>query len=194
MLPQVDVAGVHQGFRLLYHGDACIVLGKEPVAHRLGGEDRGAQQVAGLRRCHGRPHELEHYARTLKIANPDDVLFVLVSYLPVPGKLGEMKTKPTQYAVRTMNSYGVAPDIIIARGEVPLDEKRKEKIAASSGMKVEQEIAAPDVDSIYDVPINFEKDTTVASNLVEASTSRNILEEVDNLDLLIECKNILPYL
>src|SRR3989338_7069364 len=97
-------------------------------------------------------------ARLLKIAHPEDVLFVLVSYLPVPGKLGEMKTKPTQYAVRTMNSYGVAPDIIIARGEVPLDEKRKEKIAASSGMKVEQVIAAPDVDSIYDVPINFEKD------------------------------------
>jgi CTP synthase len=97
-------------------------------------------------------------ARMLKIANPDDVLFVLVSYLPVPGKLGEMKTKPTQYAIRTMNSYGVDPDIIIARGEVPLDARRKEKIAASSGMKLEQVISAPDVDSIYDVPINFEKD------------------------------------
>ena len=97
-------------------------------------------------------------ARTLQMAHPDDVLFVLVSYLPVPGKLGEMKTKPTQYAVRTMNSYGVQPDIIIARGEVPLDMKRKEKIASSSGMRIEQVIAAPDVDSVYDVPINFEKD------------------------------------
>ncbi len=97
-------------------------------------------------------------ARTLHLDNPDDVLFVLVSYLPVPGKLGEMKTKPTQYAVRTMNSYGVQPDIIIARGEVALDQKRKEKIAASSGMRVEQVIAAPDVDSVYDVPLNFEDD------------------------------------
>ncbi len=97
-------------------------------------------------------------ARTLQIENPGDVLFVLVSYLPVPGKLGEMKTKPTQYAVRTMNSYGVQPDIIIARAEVPLDMKRKEKIAASSGMKPEQVISAPDVDSIYDVPTNFEAD------------------------------------
>ena len=97
-------------------------------------------------------------ARVLKIANPDDVLFVLVSYLPIPGKLGEMKTKPTQYAVRTMNSYGVQPDIIIARGEVPLDIKRKEKIASSSGMRPEQVISAPDVDSVYDVPLNFEAD------------------------------------
>jgi CTP synthase len=97
-------------------------------------------------------------ARLLKIAHPDDVLFVLVSYLPVPGNLGEMKTKPTQYAVRTMNSYGVQPDIIVARGEVPLDDRRKEKIASASGMKPEQVISAPDVASIYDVPINFEKD------------------------------------
>jgi len=97
-------------------------------------------------------------ARALKMANPDDVLFVLVSYLPVPGKLGEMKTKPTQYAVRTLNSYGVQADIIIARGEVPLDTKRKEKIAASSGMRPEQVISAPDVDSVYDVPLNFEND------------------------------------
>ncbi len=97
-------------------------------------------------------------ARILKIANPDDVLFVLVSYLPIPGKLGEMKTKPTQYAVRTLNSYGVQADIIIARGEAPLDAKRKEKIAASSGMRPEQVISAPDVDSVYDVPLNFEKD------------------------------------
>lgn len=97
-------------------------------------------------------------ARMLEFEHPGDVLFVLVTYLPVPGKLGEMKTKPTQYAVRTMNSYGVDPDIIIARGEVPLDKKRKEKIAASSGLLPEQVISAPDVDSVYDVPLNFEKD------------------------------------
>jgi CTP synthase len=97
-------------------------------------------------------------ARLLEIENPGDVLFVLVSYLPVPHNLGEMKTKPTQYAVRTMNSYGVQPDIIIARGEYPLDQKRKEKIASSSGMHPEQVISAPDVASIYDVPLNFEKD------------------------------------
>jgi CTP synthase len=97
-------------------------------------------------------------ARLLRLEHPDDVLFVLVSYLPVPGKLGEMKTKPTQYAVRTMNSYGVQPDIIIARGEVALDQRRKEKIAASSGMRAEQVISAPDEDSVYDVPLNFEAD------------------------------------
>ncbi len=68
-------------------------------------------------------------ARTLKIKHPEDVCFIIVSYLPVPGSLGEMKTRPTQNAVRQLNSYGVQPDIIIARGIHPLDQKRKEKMS-----------------------------------------------------------------
>src|SRR3989344_9079817 len=54
-------------------------------------------------------------ARILKLRHPQDVMFVLVSYLPVPNKIGEMKTKPTQNAVRQLNSYGVNADIIVAR-------------------------------------------------------------------------------
>lgn len=97
-------------------------------------------------------------ARILKLRHPDDVIFVLVSYLPVPNKIGEMKTKPTQYAVRSLNSYGVHPDIIIARSDRPLDKKRKEKIAEASNIRPEHIISAPDVESIYDIPLNFEKD------------------------------------
>ncbi len=97
-------------------------------------------------------------ARMLKIKNPKDVLFVMVSYLPVPSKVGEMKTKPTQYAVRTLNGSGIQPDIIIARSTIPLDEKRKEKIGFMCNIGMDRVISAPDVDSIYDVPINFEKE------------------------------------
>jgi len=53
-------------------------------------------------------------ARMMKLQHPRDVLFILVSYLPIPRMIGEMKTKPTQYAVRTLNSAGIQPDIIIA--------------------------------------------------------------------------------
>jgi CTP synthase len=97
-------------------------------------------------------------ARILKLRQPQDVLFVLVSYLPVPNKIGEMKTKPTQYAVRSLNSYGIHPDIIVARSDRPLDKKRKEKIAFASNVPVANIVSAPDVDSIYDIPLNFEKD------------------------------------
>ncbi len=94
--------------------------------------------------------------RMMKLSMPEDVTTVMVSYVPVPKKIGEMKTKPTQHAVRTLNSTGVHPDFIITRSEHDLDEKRKEKIALFCNMPKERVISAPDIDSIYDVPINFE--------------------------------------
>lgn len=97
-------------------------------------------------------------ARMMKIKNPDDVLFAIVSYLPTPSKVGEMKTKPTQHAVRALNSAGIQPDFIIARSDIALDEKRKEKLALFCNILPENVISAPDVESVYDVPGNFEKD------------------------------------
>lgn len=97
-------------------------------------------------------------ARMMKIKSPDDVLFAIVSYLPTPSKVGEMKTKPTQHAVRALNSAGIQPDFIIARSDIALDEKRKEKLALFCNILPENVISAPDVESVYDVPGNFEKD------------------------------------
>ena len=94
-------------------------------------------------------------ARILKLHNPKDVFFILVSYLPVPSKIGEMKTRPTQNAVHQLNSYGVQADMIIARSHIPLDAKRKEKISIWCSVREDHVISAPDVDSIYDVPLNF---------------------------------------
>lgn len=96
--------------------------------------------------------------RVLKLENPEDVAIIMVSYLPVPSTLGEMKSKPTQNAVRQLNSYGLNPDFIVARSHVALDDKRKEKIAISCNVPASRIISAPDIESIYDVPENFEKD------------------------------------
>lgn len=97
-------------------------------------------------------------ARMMKIKNPDDVIFVMVSYLPIPSKVGEMKTKPTQYAVRTLNGAGIQPDFIIARSETFLDAKRKEKLGMFCNIPERYVISAPDIDSIYEVLLNFERD------------------------------------
>ena len=97
-------------------------------------------------------------ARVLKMTHPNDVLFVMVSYLPTPGTLGEMKTKPTQTAVRDLNSYGVQPDFIVARSKEPIDDKRKEKLAIWCNVRKDRIIAAPDIKSIYEAPLNFDKD------------------------------------
>src|SRR3989338_2687216 len=97
-------------------------------------------------------------ARVLKIRHPQDVAFIMVSYLPTSGTLGEMKTRPTQNAVHQLASYGVTTDIVIARAEVSLDERCKEKIATACNILSKRVISAPDIQSIYDVPINFDHD------------------------------------
>jgi len=97
-------------------------------------------------------------ARMMKLADPEDVQFVLVSYLPIPAKVGEMKTKPTQHAVRSLNGAGIQPDFIICRSEQSVDKKRREKLATFCGIAPKSAISCPDVDSIYEVPLIFEKE------------------------------------
>ncbi len=117
-------------------------------------------------------------ARVMRMRYPQDVVFVMVSYLPVPSTLGEMKTRPTQHAVAALNSYGVQPEIIIARANKPLDKKRKDKLAISCNVLPEHVVSAPDVESIYDVPINFERD-----KLSEALLEALSIEGRDSSDL-----------
>ena len=97
-------------------------------------------------------------ARMLKSKQPKDVIVFMVSYLPIPNKIGEMKTKPTQYAARTLNSAGIQADFIVCRSEVALDEARREKISMFCNIEKDNVISAPDIDSIYDVPVNFDKE------------------------------------
>ncbi len=97
-------------------------------------------------------------ARILKLQNPKDVILILVSYLPYQGEGGELKTKPTQYAIRTLNSVGLQPDFVLARAIKPLDQPRKEKIAFNCNMNHQFIISAPDETNIYKIPLNFEKE------------------------------------
>lgn len=101
-------------------------------------------------------------ARMMHLRSPENVLFVLISYLPIPSKIGEMKTKPTQHAVRALNSVGIQPDLIIARAEVGLDLPRKKKLSIFCNVRAEDIISAPDVDNIYQVPLNLEKENISA--------------------------------
>ncbi len=97
-------------------------------------------------------------ARIMHYQNPHDVLFVLVSYLPIPGTLGEMKTKPTQYAVQQINAAGIQPDFIVCRSAKPVDEPRKHKISTFCNVAKQDVISNPDVESIYEIPLILEKE------------------------------------
>ena len=90
--------------------------------------------------------------------------YVDINWTLTPNTVGEMKTKPTQHSVRTLNASGIQPDIIIARAETSLDVQRKNKLSIFCNVNPEDIISAPDVDNIYQVPVNFEKDKNIKIN------------------------------
>ena len=87
-----------------------------------------------------------------------NILYALVSYLPVPGHINEMKTKPTQHAVKLLSEHGMVPDFIICRATRPIDEVRKRKIEISANISADRIISAPDVDVVYQIPLHFESE------------------------------------
>jgi len=97
-------------------------------------------------------------ARMMKLQNPKKTLFALVTYLPTIKIIGEMKTKPTQTSARLLNEAGIQADFILGRASVPLDGPRKKKISIFCNLDPKDVISAPDVDSIYEIPLNFERD------------------------------------
>ncbi|NCP16995.1 CTP synthase [Candidatus Kuenenbacteria bacterium CG_4_9_14_3_um_filter_39_14] len=97
-------------------------------------------------------------ARMMKAHDAANVFTIMVSYLPTPILLGEQKSKPTQYAIRTLNSAGIQPDFILCRADKPVTPDIKRTISTVCSLPKERIISAPDVYSIYDIPVNFEKE------------------------------------
>ncbi|MDD5721506.1 MAG: CTP synthase [Candidatus Pacebacteria bacterium] len=96
--------------------------------------------------------------RMMKSKTPSDVFVVLISYLPTPTLLGEQKSKPTQRAINDLHSMGLNPDFVICRADQPATLDIKQTISNVCSLPIERIISAPDVYSIYDVPVNFEKE------------------------------------
>jgi len=130
-------------------------------------------------------------ARMMKLAQTKDVLFILVSYLPVPAMIGEMKTKPTQQAVRYLNEAGLQADMILARSEVPMDEPRRKKLAIYCNIHPDDVIAAPDVKSIYEVPVNFEKED-LGNKILKKLSVKPRASDLKEWEDLVKCINNCP--
>lgn len=141
------------------------VIGRIKEAARLADADVTLIEIGGTVGEYQNALYLEA-CRMMRLEAPKDVLVMLVSYLPVPGSIGEMKSKPTQYACRTMNGAGLQPDMIFCRSTHPIDEVRKQKLSVSCSVSVKDVIAAPDVSSIYEVPLRF-RDEEVTDRIVE---------------------------
>lgn len=120
----------------------------------------------------------------------ENVIHVLVTYLPVPSNIGEMKTKPTQQAIKMLNETGIFPDFVLCRAAKPLDDVRKKKIEENANIEAEHIISAPDIRTIYRVPLNFEKENLGAKILKRMqikpkqkpdwSQWENLVERIEN--------------
>jgi len=88
----------------------------------------------------------------------ENVIYVLVTYLPTPFHINEAKTKPTQQAIQQLFGLGIFPDFILCRAAEQIDDVRKKKIETYVNIEKECVISAPDVTNLYSIPLNFEKE------------------------------------
>ncbi len=91
-------------------------------------------------------------------AGRENSLFIHLTLVPYIGTAGELKTKPTQHSVKELRSIGIQPDILLCRTDRYLSDDIKAKIALFCNVGVEAVITAKDVDCIYEVPLNFNKE------------------------------------
>ncbi|MCL2759400.1 MAG: CTP synthase [Treponema sp.] len=69
---------------------------------------------------------------------------------------GELKTKPTQHSVKSMQEMGIQPDILICRSPVMLDEPTSRKIAQFTNVDIDAVLTSPNIDTtIYQIPLVF---------------------------------------
>lgn len=94
--------------------------------------------------------------RQLK-AEKENVLSVHLTLLPYLKASGELKTKPTQLSVRELRRVAIQPDIIICRADTHIPQEILDKVAVFCGVEKEAVFPCETVDSIYKVPLEFEK-------------------------------------
>ena len=83
---------------------------------------------------------------------------IQVTLIPYLKSSGEMKTKPTQMSVKSLQSMGIWPDILVCRSDYPVDEQMREKIALFCNVKKEHVLQNLDAKSLYEVPLMLEEE------------------------------------
>ena len=121
---------------------------------------------------------------------PGNVLYIHLTLVPYIKVADEIKTKPTQHSVGTLREIGIQPDILICRTEKPLSEDIKEKISLFCNVRKEAVIESRDVESIYQIPLEFKNqilDEIILNhfNIISKSSDlksweKNVVERVLN--------------
>ena len=88
----------------------------------------------------------------------DNAIMIQVTLIPYLKASGEMKTKPTQASVKSLQSMGIWPDILVCRSDYPIDDNMREKIALFCNVKKEHVLQNLDAPSLYEVPLMLEEE------------------------------------
>jgi len=110
----------------------------------------------------------------------ENTLFLHLTLIPYLEAAGELKTKPTQHSVKELRSIGIQPDILVCRSKDKLPKSAQEKIALFTNVEVHSVISAPDVKSIYQIPLK----------LFEQGLDKIVLRQLNLLDSTKAQKNI----
>lgn len=85
----------------------------------------------------------------------DNVLYVHLTYVPIPSGVGEQKSKPSQMSVRDLNEKGIYPDVIVARCSEKIADNVKEKIARFCNIDKEAVVSGEDLPNVYQIPLRY---------------------------------------
>jgi len=98
---------------------------------------------------------LEAARQIIHEQNKNDAISVHLTLIPEVAS-GELKTKPTQHSVKSMQEMGIQPDILICRAPVMLEEATRRKIALFTNVDIDAVFTSPDIDTtIYQIPMVF---------------------------------------
>ena len=128
---------------------------KEFILSDISDEDFVLCEIGGtVGDIEGQPY-LEAIRQIAYELGRERVMFLHVTLLPYIPTAGELKTKPTQHSVKKLQEYGIQPDMLLCRSQMPIPQNEKRKIALFCNIKEENVLAALDVSSIYQVPIAY---------------------------------------
>ena len=113
-----------------------------------------------------------------------------LTYVPYLKAADELKTKPTQHSVKELQGMGIQPDILVLRTECHLREAILAKVASFCNVDPDCVVQSEDLPSIYEVPVNMQKQGLDAAVLRKAGITSAPAPEMESwLDFLERQRN-----
>jgi len=101
---------------------------------------------------------LESMRQVKEDVGRENIIYIHLTYVPIPYGVNEQKSKPTQQSVNLLKQRGIFPDVIIGRCSQFLTKEIKAKISNFCDVEPDAVITGLDVEDIYEIPLIFEQE------------------------------------